>query len=188
MKRLDQIGLIGAFVAFCWLGMQAVHELGHCIGAWSTGGRVAGVYLHPLSISGTFLAYNPRPLVVVWAGPLLGALLPVSVYLLAKILRIPGLYLFRFFAGFCMVANGIYIGLGSFGGVLDAGDMMRLGSPQWLLILFGIVATGIGLYLWNGLGSYFGLGEAKGEVSRKATACSIALFVLTTLGFLFVGS
>ena len=49
-----------------WLGMQAVHELGHVFGAWLTGGRVQQVVLHPLTISRTDLAENPSPLVVVW--------------------------------------------------------------------------------------------------------------------------
>ena len=175
MRRLYQIGLIGSFVGFCWLGMQAVHELGHCIGAWLTGGRVAGVYLHPLSISSTILSYNPHPLAVVWAGPLLGALLPVAVYLLTKIVHAPGLYLFRFFAGFCMVANGIYIGGGSFGRVLDARDMMRLGSPQWLLILFGIVATGYWPVSMEWSRTIFRVGGGKGRSQSQGDsllACS----------------
>ena len=160
--------------------MQAVHELGHCIGAWLTGGRVLAVVLHPLTISSTIYSRNPHPLFVVWAGPLIGAILPFIVFLLAAKFVIPALFLFRFFAGFCMLVNGLYIGLGSFIEFLDAGDMMNYGSPQWTLILFGIVTTSIGLYLWNGLGPYFGLGEAKGAVSRKATVCSVLLFLSTT--------
>jgi hypothetical protein len=167
--------------------MQAVHELGHCVGAWLTGGRVLAVILHPLTVSSTILSRNPHPLIVVWAGPLIGAILPVIVFLLAAKLQTPALYLFQFFAGFCMVANGLYIGLGSFIRFLDAGDMMNYGSPQWTLVIFGIVATSIGLYLWNGLGPYFGLGKAKGAVSRKATACSVLLFLITTGLLMIIG-
>ncbi len=33
-KRFEQAILIVTFLAFCWLAMQAVHELGHVVGAW----------------------------------------------------------------------------------------------------------------------------------------------------------
>ena len=69
MTRLLQIVLIGSTVVGSWLGMQAVHEAGHVLGAWLTGGRVARVVLHPLTISRTDLAENPWPLAVVWARP-----------------------------------------------------------------------------------------------------------------------
>jgi hypothetical protein len=58
------------------LGMQVMHELGHVLGAWLTGGEVWRVVLHPLSISRTDLGANPHPLAVVWAGPMLGVAIP----------------------------------------------------------------------------------------------------------------
>lgn len=68
MARVHQAVLIGSTVLGSWLGMQAVHEAGHVVGAWLTDGRVARVVLHPLTISRTDLAENPRPLAVVWAA------------------------------------------------------------------------------------------------------------------------
>ena len=53
MKRLHQILLIVSAVLASWLGMQAVHEAGHVLGACMTGGRVSQVVLHPLTISRT---------------------------------------------------------------------------------------------------------------------------------------
>lgn len=70
MKRLDQIVLIGTFIAFSWLAMQAAHELGHVLGAVITGGKVVKVVLHPCTISQTDVFPNPHPLVEVWAGPI----------------------------------------------------------------------------------------------------------------------
>jgi hypothetical protein len=52
-----------------------------------------------------------------------------------------------FFAGFCLIANGAYIGVGSFAGVGDARDMLRHGSPRWLLAMSGILSTACGLWL-----------------------------------------
>ena len=69
VMRLHQSILIGAMALSSWLGMQAVHELGHVCGAWLTSGQVTRVVLDPLTISRTDLGLNPHPLIVVWAGP-----------------------------------------------------------------------------------------------------------------------
>ena len=74
----------------------------------------------------------------------------------------------QFFAGFGLIANGAYIGVGSFGKIGDAGDILRHGSPIWSLWLFGAACFPLGLYLWNGLGPHFGLGTAAGKVDHRA--------------------
>jgi hypothetical protein len=77
-----QMVLITTTILSSWLGVQAVHELGHVAGAWITGGGVAKVVLSPLTISRTDLADNPYPLIVVWAGPIIGSLLPLGPWAL----------------------------------------------------------------------------------------------------------
>jgi hypothetical protein len=184
MQRLHQSILIGATLLGSWLGMQLVHEFGHVVGLWLTGGRVAKVVFHPLTISRTDTAENPHPLVVVWAGPLLGVALPVLGWLAAVIRRVPGAYLLRLFAGFCLIANGAYIGAGSLDGIGDCGVMLRHGSPAWLLWLFGAATVPAGLGLWHRLGPHFGLGPARGRVSARAAYASLAgLVALAALGF-----
>src|SRR5262245_25368228 len=183
MKRLHQALLILGTLLATWLGMQAVHEFGHVLGAWLSGGRVARVVLHPLTLSRTDLADNPDPLTVVWAGPVVGVLLPLAAWGVAVVLRLPWAYLPRFFAGFCLVANGAYIGGGSFDRLGDAGEMLRHGSPAWLLWLFGAVTVPAGLWLWHRQGRHFGLGPARGEGSRGAAYASLAaLASLLALG------
>ena len=188
MKRLDQIVLIGTFVGFSWLAMQAVHELGHVLGALAGGGVVEKVVLHPFTISRTDVFPNPRPLLEVWAGPVVGAVLPLLAFLVASAISSAGLYLFRFFAGFCLIANGVYIGGGSFQGLADAGVMLLHGSSQWHLLLFGALTAPLGLYLWNGLGPAFGLGPAKGAVSRAASITSFVLFAVIVAIEVTIGS
>jgi len=59
---------------------------------------------------------------------------------------------------------------------------MREGCPRWVLIAFGIVAFLFGLFLWNGLGSQFGLGKAAGTVDRlTATVTFTCLVVLISI-------
>ncbi len=184
MKRVRQAVLIVSTLVASWLGMQAVHEFGHVIGAWVSGGRVARVVLFPLTISRTDLAENPHPLFVVWAGPVVGVLLPLGFWGVAAAAKSRVAFLLRFFAGFCLLANGLYIGTGSFGRVGDCGEMLRHGSHAWQLWLFGAATAPVGLWLWHGQGRHFGLGAARGEVDRVAVVVSAAACAaLMALGF-----
>jgi hypothetical protein len=144
--------LAGAAVIYLsWLGMQAVHELGHVLAAWSTGGSIVRVVLHPLAISRTDVAPNPSPLAVAWAGPIVGVAVPLLMMVIVRCVR--GNSQVRdyveFFAGFCLIANGVYIGIGSIDGVGDAGDLLRHGAPRWQLVAFGVAAAAAGLWLWH---------------------------------------
>ena len=187
-RRLPQPVLIVSTVIGSWLGMQAVHELGHVVGAWATQGRVAKIVLHPLTISRTDLAENPRPLLVVWAGPVLGSLLPLAVWAALAKLRLRGAFLARFFAGFCLIANGAYIAGGSFARVGDCGEMLRHGSPIWTLWLFGAITVPAGLFLWHGQGRHFGLADAQGHVDTDAVwIAAILCGMLIALGFIVGG-
>ena len=188
MKRIEQTVLMVTFLAFSWLAMQAVHELGHVTGAFLTNAEVSKVALHPCIISRTDLGHNPHPLLVVWAGPVIGSALPLLAFLLAKVCRNSGVYLFRFFAGFCLIANGVYIAFGPSDGAADTGVMMQYGSPRWIMITFGLLTASLGLYLWNRQGQHFGLGDAKGIVSRKETIVSAVLLVAIVGIELMVGS
>ena len=183
MKRLPQILLIVTFLGFSWLAMQVVHELGHVLFTHLTGGQVLKVVLHPLVFSRTDLVVNPHPLAVVWGGPLIGVLLPLALFGVASVLRLPGVYLYRFFAGFCLIANGAYIGAGPW--LSDGADpwvMTQNGSPLWLLILFGLLTVPLGFYLWHRQGPHFGLGVAHGKVNQWAVITSTALFLTLTIG------
>jgi len=80
MNRGRQVVLIIATLLFSWWGMQAVHEFGHILAAWLSGGRVDRTVLPPLGISRTDLTVNPYPLLVAWSGPLFGVLFPWIVY------------------------------------------------------------------------------------------------------------
>jgi hypothetical protein len=188
VKRLHQLILIASVLLGSWLGMQAIHEFGHVLGAWLTGGEVARIVLHPLTISRTDLAHNPHPLLVVWAGPAIGVLFPLILWTLAAAVRLPGAVVLRFFAGFCLIANGLYIGVGSFDRIGDCGQMLQHGSVLWHLWLFGAVTAPLGLWLWHRQGPHFGLGPARGQVSAGvAYASLIVCGLLVILGLLIDG-
>jgi hypothetical protein len=174
--------LISSTLVGSWLGMQAIHELGHVVAAWSTGGEVSGVVLHPLTISRTDLSHNPAPGIVVWAGPVVGVVAPLALWALAAAAKMSWAFVLRFFAGFCLIANGAYIGLGSFGRVGDCGVMLRHGAEPWQLWLFGMATVPIGFALWHRQGKCFGLGP-NAEMFSPLVAygtftASVLLFVL----------
>lgn len=138
--------------------MMATHELSHAIGAWATGGTVQRIVVPVLGFSRTDVQPNPSPGVVVWAGPVVGILLALALWLIAFQMGRP---LFekplRFFAGFCLIANGTYLSLGTFDRIGDVDVMLNTGTPVWVLWIFGAAAVSYGFFLWHGLGPKLGL-------------------------------
>ena len=170
-RRLASALLIALTCLFCWLAMMIVHECGHVLHAWMSGGGVVKVVLHPLSISRTDVEPNPHPHFVAWGGAIWGCGLPAVLVPIVRRLRLPFDYLYAFLAGFCLIANGVYLGAGAVFPAGDARDLLRLGTPWWLLLGFGIAATVAGLRLWNGLSPHFGIGKSSEAVDRRATRC-----------------
>ena len=157
MIKLSQFILIVSTLLSSWFAMQAVHEFGHVVGARLSGAQVTRVVLHPLTTSRTEVGLNPHQLIVVWCGPAIEVSLPVVCWGIVSRLRFSWAFLVRFFAGFCCLANGLYIGIGSFGAIGDCSDMLRHGSSIWQLWLFGAIAALSDLLLGNGQGQNFGL-------------------------------
>jgi hypothetical protein len=175
--RFHQLLLILSTLAFSWLAMQIVHELGHVCAAHLTGATVDRVILHPLAFSRTDVSHDHHPLIVTGSGPLFGIALPLAAFALARLLRLPGWYILRFFAGFCLIANGVYLSLGAFDRVGDAGDLLRYGIPIWALWLFGLLTIPPGFYLWHRLGPHFGLGPSPARISPRIAWLLLALMV-----------
>ena len=180
-NRFFQIILILSTLILSWLWMMIVHEFGHVVLAWLCGETISKVVLHPLAISRTDSTHNNHPLLVIWAGPALGSLIPLASFLAAGCLRFRFVYLCRFFAGFCLIANGAYLGVGSFSSIGDAGDLIRAGCPRAFLVAFGLASAPVGLWLWNGLGPHFGLKDGTGRVDRRAAVGMLAVVLATVI-------
>ena len=110
---------------------------------------------------------------------MLGELIPLAAMGLARAARWRGAYLVRFFAGYCCVANGAYIGAASLQEIGDAYPMLLFGSKPWHLWLFGLVSLAVGLWIWNGLGEHFGIGpRARRIETRHAVTMLIVLVAI----------
>jgi hypothetical protein len=176
--------LIATTIALSWLVMMAVHEFGHVLHAWLSGGSVQRVVLHPLAISRTDVAPNPHPQFVAWGGAVWGSLIPLALLVSGGYLLPRYRFLLAFFAGFCCLANGLYLAAGSFTGAGDAGDLLRHGAASWQLILIGLPLSAAGLWLWNGLGPSFGYGPAAKPIDKRLAiklALALVLWILVTL-------
>ena len=188
MQRFYQLLFIASFLALSWFAMMAIHELGHVMGALATGGTVTRVVLYPFTISRTDVLPNPYPAVVVWLGPIAGCLLPLIFAALVPRHCVAFRNMARFFAGFCLIANGVYISIGSFDRVGDCAEMLRTGTPIWALWIFGSSTVPFGFTIRHGLGS-FGPFMNKPAVIRPAMAIStlLVLVALVTLEFAISG-
>jgi hypothetical protein len=187
LDRLFQALLIFSTAGLSWLLMMAVHEAGHVLHGWCSGAQLAAVHLPLVGFSRTDFAANPHPLFVAWGGAIWGSALPLTILAIARCFAAKRhVYLLAWFAGFCLIANGAYLFGGAFltGGADDGGVILQHGGAHWQLFSFGIVTVAAGLYLWNGLGPYFGLGSSRGQVDRTAAAAvtfALAGVVLTLL-------
>lgn len=158
-----------------WYGMMLVHELGHVLAAFVTGSRIDAVRVPFFGLSQTEIATYKHPIVVIVMGPVVGVLLPLAAWLvirmrpLARRIGPAAVVLSRFFAGFCLVANGGYLASGLVSPVGDVADLAALGEPMWLVGGVGLAMAAVGLAVWNGLGPAFGLGVS-------AHPCDRALF------------
>lgn len=179
-RQPSSLILLVATAIASWYGMMVVHEAGHVLAAWMSGGRVARVVLDPLAFSRTDLAVNPRPLFVAAAGAVWGSAFPVAIWLVAMVARLRIQFLFQAFAGFCLIANGLYLATATVMPTGDSQDLLRLGAPLWAVVAPGLAAFIGGLAMWNGLGPHFGFGDRP--VDRLAVIASVSSLVVLVVG------
>lgn len=86
-----------------WCVMVLSHETGHLLGGWLGGGKLQQADLRPWALPHSHFEPDPHPLLTLWAGPILGVLVPLVVALLS---RQPAAWLI---AHFCLLANGCYL-------------------------------------------------------------------------------
>jgi len=183
-QRLTQFLLIASTLWLCWLAMMLVHESGHVIGGLCSGGTVRRMVWYPTVISRTDVQPNPHPLIEVWAGPVIGSLAPLAAALLCSLLRLRIAYLVWAIAGFCLIANGAYIGIGSIKPIGDAQELIEDGMPRWPMAAFGLVAVSTGMWIWDRVSTRFGFGAVPIPVtSRHSWGMFGVAVIVTVIGF-----
>ena len=119
-------------LAIAWCVMTFTHEAGHILVGWACGGRLVHAELAPWQLPHSHIDPDPRPLVTLWGGPILGILIPLS---LASLLRYS---VAGFVATFCLLANGSYLALAWITGDrhLDTARLLEHGSSPVLIGLY----------------------------------------------------
>src|SRR5438045_121699 len=89
---------------------------------------------------------NPHPLIEVSAGLVIGCVIALMVAAVASAARLRIAYLAWAVAGFCLIANGAYIGVGAVRPVGDASELIAHGMPRWALAVFGAATLNPGFW------------------------------------------
>jgi hypothetical protein len=131
------IDLVGLLIAG-WCVMTVTHECGHILAGLLAGGKLAAYDLRPWSLPFSLFSTDPFPLVTLWAGPILGVVVPVGI---ACLIRRRWTW---FLAAFCAVANGAYLAAGWLSGDtwLDTTKLLEHGA--WPVAIAGYCVATIG--------------------------------------------
>ena len=151
----------------CWWWMQILHELGHVLAALFFRATINAVILPPLAFSRTDVGPSEQADLILWAGPVLGSLIPLWLATLAIRFRWNFWAELRFFAGFALIANGAYLTAGGWLNMGDGGSLRGLGGSPLAMSLWGIIGVAVDLALWHRLGPFFGFGREATIVSPR---------------------
>lgn len=129
-----------ALLVIAWCVMTFTHEAGHIVGGWLSGGTLETADLRPWRLPYSLFRPDPRPLVTLWSGPLLGVLLP---YAIASMIRHAWVW---FIADFCLLANGAYLAAAWFSGdrFLDTPRLVEAGASPVAIAIYCALTIGIG--------------------------------------------
>lgn len=138
--RTTRFVTVIVWLAWAWIVMTVSHELGHVIAGLVGGARVIQLELRPWHLPHSLLAGDRHPLATLWAGPVLGCLVPMLV---ARTSGRPAIW---FIAWFCLLANATYLLLGYFSGdgQLDSAKMIAAGGRPIEILGAAIPALPIG--------------------------------------------
>ncbi|WP_404310846.1 hypothetical protein [Neorhodopirellula lusitana] len=140
MKRLCAFV---ALLAASWIVMTFTHECGHIAGGMSCGAMLTDFDLAPWRLPYSLHSPDPHPLVTLWAGPLLGVVVPLAF---AVLIRRRWAW---FIADFCLIANGGYLALAWVSGdrFLDTPRLLDAGAHPTAIVLYCVLTIGLG-YTW----------------------------------------
>lgn len=174
---------LGLWLLWAWVVMTVSHELGHVVAGAIGGGQVVLLELRPWHLPHHLMSGDRHPLVTLWAGPVLGCLIPLAV---AAIVRRPACW---FIAWFCVVANASYLLLGylSGDGELDSTKMIAAGTRPIVLLASVAVTLPLG-YLRFRRSCIDLISGPAAAMSRRELAISAAALLLTLVAQSVVGA
>ncbi len=141
-SKFNKAGRLAILLVISWCVMTMSHELGHIVAGRLGGGRLVQFDIAPWRLPYSFFDPDPRPLVTLWSGPILGSIGPL---LLAVLVRRSSAW---FVACFCMLANGLYLAVAPLtsDSYLDTTKLLEHGASPIAIAAF-CVATIVPGYL-----------------------------------------
>jgi hypothetical protein len=123
-----------------WTVLTFTHEMGHIIGGWCCGGSLTSADLLPWHLPYSIFDPDPKPLVTLWCGPLLGVVVPLG---LAVVIRRDWMW---FVSHFCTLANGAYIAAAWTSGdhYLDTPKLLEHGASAISIAVYCVLTIGFG--------------------------------------------
>lgn len=127
-------------LAASWCVMTFIHESGHIVCGWASGGTLQQADVAPWHLPHSSFDPDPQPLVTLWGGPILGALVPLTVALLVR------RGWMWFIAYFCLLANGSYLAVAWFTGErhLDTPKLLHHGAHPATIVAYCVLTIGAG--------------------------------------------
>lgn len=134
-----------------WVTMVTTHEIGHLVGGWAGGGTLTDYDLAPWRLPYSLHSPDPKPLLTLWAGPVLGVLVPLA---LALAIRQRWSW---FVADFCLLANGCYLALAWLSGDphLDTPRLLNAGAHPVTVAIYCGLTIAIGYVRFRSDWIYF---------------------------------
>ncbi|MEJ5258649.1 MAG: M50 family metallopeptidase [Anaerohalosphaeraceae bacterium] len=165
-----------------------LHEIGHALGAWSTGGTVHGVVIHPFSWSYAIIV-SPRNDITTWAGSVLGSLFGILITLSVFKWRSGRLLIPLLVGPVACLCNGSYLVLGSVFHLAGDGSILAARyAPAGAVAAVGLLMLCAGMLLAVLIIPELGFGAADGIVHRTAVlAIGILPYELVILGVQYFG-
>jgi hypothetical protein len=124
-------------LAASWCVMTFVHESGHVLCGWASGGTLRHADLAPWRLPYSTFDPDPHPLATLWGGPLLGAVVPLAA---AVLVRRGWVW---FVAYFCLLANGSYLACAWVSGEpdLDTARLLRHGAHPAMIVAYCVLTV-----------------------------------------------
>ena len=136
-KRLLQLAIL---LLTSWCVMTFIHESGHIICGCACDGRLTSADLIPWHLPYSLFDPNPRPLVTLWGGLVLGVVIPLAI---ALVIRRDWMW---FVSHFCTLANGAYLATAWISGdrYLDTPKLLEHGAHPATIAIYCLLTIGFG--------------------------------------------
>ena len=168
-----------------WLLMCGVHEFGHALHAWMSGGSVRKVVLHPLAISRTDVNADANLRFVAWGGFVWGTAIPLALWAATFRSGNRRRYYVEFFCGFCLAANGAYLTTGMWSPAGDTWVLRSRGESPVVMAVVGAVLAAAGIWQWHRLDKHAKRNWVS-QVSRRDIAGVTICLAIVIIGELLL--